>query len=83
MSTDDPSMSQSGFFFELIQRVSEARKAEALEKQAFDDRTVIGLFNSIEREQVENDTALVFPDECMRNYRFQEWLAENKKAKKE
>jgi 4-hydroxyphenylpyruvate dioxygenase-like putative hemolysin len=71
---EDPSMSQSGFFFEAIQRVSEARKAEALAKQAFDDRTVIGLFNSIEREQVENDRALVFPSACMREYRFQEWL---------
>jgi 4-hydroxyphenylpyruvate dioxygenase len=80
---DDPNMSQSGFFFELIQRISTARKAEALESQAFDDRTVIGLFNSIEREQVENDTTLVFPDERMENYRFQGWLAENKKTKKE
>ena len=52
---------KGGFFFEIIRRLSARRKATK-GKSAFDDRTVIGLYESIEREELAGDTTLVFLD---------------------
>ena len=48
---------KGGFFFELIERISSEKKQE--DKQAFHDPTVIGLFESIEREEMAGDTGLI------------------------
>ncbi|TSC80173.1 MAG: hypothetical protein G01um101429_217 [Parcubacteria group bacterium Gr01-1014_29] len=48
---------KGGFFFELIKRLSEQPK---IGKQAFDDSTVRGLLESIEREEVAGDRGLIF-----------------------
>ncbi|MBI4337606.1 MAG: VOC family protein [Chloroflexi bacterium] len=63
----DPTAYQAGFFFELIQRMALPAKATA-EEQAFHDPTVIGLYRSIEHEEVEQDSGLVFAD--MEGYPF-------------
>lgn len=68
----DPSAELAGFFFELIQRIPSEKKA-APGEQAFHDPTVIGLYRSIENEELEGDTELVFRD--IGDYRFREWLA--------
>lgn len=49
---------KSGFFFELIERVSLETRRE--DKQAFHDPTVIGLFESIEREDKLGDIGCMF-----------------------
>ena len=53
---------RGGFFFELIQRLPQAAKKKK-GKQAFHDPTVVGLLESIEREEVAGDSGLVFPEE--------------------
>jgi len=52
---------KGGFFFEIIRRLSAKRKFTR-SKSAFDDQTVIGLYESIEREEMAGDTTLVFSD---------------------
>jgi|GEM_PF-7023350 len=69
----DPAVSEAGFFFELIQRISAAKK-ESATAQAFHDPTVIGLYRSIEYEEIDQDSGLVFAD--IGGYRFSEWLAD-------
>lgn len=49
---------KGGFFFELIERLSSGKKRE--DKQAFHDPTVIGLFESIEREDTLGDIGCMF-----------------------
>lgn len=52
-----------GFFFELIERLAEKYSpgpACPPVKQAFHDPTVIGLFQSIEREEITYDRGLIF-----------------------
>ena len=44
---------RGGFFFELIERISSGKIQKG--KQAFHDPTVIGLFESIEREEMAED----------------------------
>ena len=53
---------KGGFFFEIIRRLSASRLRAATEKNAFNDQTVIGLYESIEREEMAGDTTLVFSD---------------------
>lgn len=48
---------KGGFFFELIERLGEESKAG---KQAFHGPTVLGLFESIEREDTARDRGLIF-----------------------
>lgn len=62
----DPRSTQAGFFFELIQRV--AAPARGAEAQAFHDPTVIGLYRSIEQEELAKDSGLIFAD--MERYPF-------------
>lgn len=75
---NDPASHKGGFFFELIQR-GESTKKEKTGAQAFDDRTVISLYNSIELEEIENDTKRIFSDKIMQGYGFVEWLQQQKK----
>ena len=68
----NPEVYEGGFFFELIQRIAPVHKA-GREGQAFHDPTVIGLYRSIEYEELARDSGLIFSD--MGDYRFPEWLA--------
>lgn len=55
---------RGGFFFELTQRLSKAaKKRKNKKKQQFYSPTVRGLFESVEREEIEEDCGLVFPEE--------------------
>lgn len=49
--------SRGGFFFELIERISWKENMEG--RQPFHDPTVIGLFESIEQEEISGDTGLI------------------------
>ncbi|MDA2922839.1 hypothetical protein MYX07_06275 [Patescibacteria group bacterium AH-259-L07] len=75
---DDPTSHEGGFFFELIQRIESTKKAKT-GAQAFHDPTVIGLYRSIEYEEIENDTGRIFSDEIMGRYGFLEWLKQQEK----
>lgn len=71
---NNPELHEAGFFFELIQRIAPAKKAVSEgDEQPFHDPTVIGLYRSIESEEIDKDSGLLFAD--MGDYRFSEWLA--------
>ncbi len=56
---------QGGFFFETIQRLPEKATVEET-RDAFDDGTVIGLYESIENEEISGSAGLIFPEAVMR-----------------
>ena len=51
-----------GFFFELIQRLRKSERPKKSGKAAFDDGTVIGLYESIEIEEEKDDRTLILPN---------------------
>src|SRR5438132_2307735 len=57
-SKGDGASAEGGVFFELIQRLAQARKVEDGE-QAFSDPTVIGLYRSIELEEIGKDAGAI------------------------
>lgn len=54
----DRKKEKGGFFFELIERLSSKKTRK--DKQAFHDPTVIGLFESIEREEMMGEKGCIF-----------------------
>lgn len=70
---------KGGLFFELIQRFERGGVMEG-NTQAFHDPTVIGLYESIEREELCGASDLIFPQKFMQGYRFSEWLRKHQET---
>ena len=71
---------KGGFFWEVNQRgVSVVQETSG---ELFYDPTVIGLYRSIELEEMQDDASLLFPESLTEGYRFDEWDATNRNVER-